>query len=469
MGNTLRGYRVLFVGITACVLVVLAGHARADDDADRELIQLVIELLADNDKDIRALAFEQVRTEAMHASATKQFAAQLPKLTAEAQVGLLGALATRGDQAARSAILKLLAESPPESVRVAAISAIGALGTSEDTSLLIDTMTTGSTSDAAAARESLVRLSGDDVTAKIVDEFASANTEIQVALIEILAERRAVDTIPDILSLATESDAAVRRAAMAALGQIAGPEHIGDMLPGVLAAEPGRERDSAEKCVMFVANRIDEASSRADPVLAAMEMMNADDRTALLSTLGRIGGPAAQRRIEAAIADPDPRLHDLGVRALCNWPNASIAPRLIELAKTDEHEGHRIRALRALIRVAPLPDERSDDERLALLKRAMELSPRPSEVNQALDRARAIRTLDSLEFIEPYIDQPPFSKQACLSIVELAHHRELREAHKTEFHAALDKVIATSEDPVIVDRARRYKNNQTWVRPKKPG
>jgi hypothetical protein len=51
-------------------------------------------------------------------------------------------------------------------------------------------------------------------------------------------------------------------------------------------------------------------------------------------------------------------------------------------------------------------------------------------------------------------------------VVELAHHRGLREPNKAEFDQALDKVIQTSQDATVVDRAQRYKKGQTWVRPK---
>ncbi len=83
-----------------------------------------------------------------------------------------------------------------------------------------------------------------------------------------------------------------------------------------------------------------------------------------------------------------------------------------------------------------------------------------------LKRASAIRSVETLHFILPYLDQPAFAEQACESIVELAHHRGLREPNKAEFHQALDRVIATSKDAVVIDRANRYKRDQTWVRPK---
>ncbi len=121
--------------------------------------------------------------------------------------------------------------------------------------------------------------------------------------------------------------------------------------------------------------------------------------------------------------------------------------------------------LAALIRVAPLPDKRPDSERLALLKKAMEMSTRDAERSQVLRRARAIRTVETLRFLTPFLEQPEFAQLACESVVELAHHRGLRQPNKAEFDKALDKVIATSKDAVVVERANRYKRNQTWARP----
>jgi HEAT repeat protein len=438
----------------------------AASGSDDELVQLVINLLGEKDKELRALGFDQVRSEAKGAAATKRFAEQLSKLPAEAQVGLLSALADRGDSAARPAVLDLLKKSNDESVKVAAIGALGSLGEPADLPLLVGSLTSGSKAQQAAARASLVRMRGEAVPAAIVAEMKRAEPPARVALIEVLTTRRALDTIPDLLAAAMEADPIVRGAALTALGQLAGPEHISGMMQAVLKAERGRERDAAERAIMQVCARIADADKRADPLLAAMGKLGEADRSAMLPTLGRIGGPKARTAIESAIAATDPAEHEVGIRALCNWPDSSIAERLVELAEKDDHAAHRSMALAALIRVAPLPDKRPAAEKLALLKKAMSMCTRDEERLLVLKRASAIRTLDTLRFITAYLDQPAFAQQACESVVELAHHRSLREPNKAEFHAALDKVIQTSKDAVVVERANRYKRDQTWVRPK---
>jgi hypothetical protein len=309
-------------------------------------------------------------------------------------------------------------------------------------------------------------LSGDGAVAAIAEQMKNAPASLHVALIGILTERRALEAIPELLADAIGDDPAVRSAAMVALAQLAGPEHVPGMVEAVLRADEGREREAAERAVATVCLRSENAENRELPLLEAFHARSAADQATLLSTLGRVGGPKSRAIIEAVIAADDPKRHELGLRALCNWPDASVAARLIELATNDDHPPHRTMTLRALIRVAPLADGRSDDEKLKLLQQAMTMCTRDEDRSFVLQRAAAVRIPESLDFVVPYLDQDAYAQQACQTVVELAHDRALRARHKAAFDAALDKVIEVSEDAVVVERATRYKAGQTWARPR---
>ena len=90
--------RWLLCGLCCLTLAVgVAGIAWAADDAGDEIIQMVIGLVGEKDKDLRAVGLQQVREGAKGSAATKQFAALLLKLPPESQAALLDALADRGD------------------------------------------------------------------------------------------------------------------------------------------------------------------------------------------------------------------------------------------------------------------------------------------------------------------------------------------------------------------------------------
>jgi hypothetical protein len=99
----------------------------------------------------------------------------------------------------------------------------------------------------------------------------------------------------------------------------------------------------------------------------------------------------------------------------------------------------------------------------------MELASGDEQRAMVLKRAPAIRSLETLRFVAPYLDQPQFTQMACLAVVELAHHKALRQPNKVEFNKILDKVLVLSKDPVVLLRAKRYQNDQTWVEKQQGG
>ncbi|HOA51097.1 MAG: HEAT repeat domain-containing protein [Thermogutta sp.] len=453
----------LFACGLGCSVLCLGEEA---SPPDTQLLQMVLELLREEDKDIRGLALEQIRNELKGEAVTRRLAEELPKLKSEAQVGLLGALVDRGDKAARPAIVSLLKETPDSAVRQAAMRALAFLGEPADAQLLLPFFLEGTDAERQAAQFALTRIPGAEVGAAIIQAAERASAEQFRRLIALLLERRESAATARLLEWAGSGDPARRAAAVAALGDLAGPEQLPQMVRLVLATPPGRDREAVEKAVMLVCARIPDPEQRDASLLAAMKSLNETERVTLLPTLGRVGGKSALAMIEAAIQSQDAARHEAGIRAIANWPDGSVAERLIELAQHDPHPAHRITCLRALIRVAPLATDRSDEEKLSLLKTAMSLCTRDEERLLVLQRAQAIRHVATLRYLMTFLDQPAYAEAACLSIVELAHHRDLREPNKAEFDKALDAVIRTSKDAVVVERANRYKKGQTWVRPK---
>ncbi|HEV3415596.1 MAG TPA: HEAT repeat domain-containing protein [Pirellulales bacterium] len=457
----LRPRGLLLLGIASLAsALALSGRSLAADDPADQLVPIVINLITDKDKDLRALGLQQVREQAKGAAATKRFAALLSELAPDVQAALLGALADRGDAAARPAVLEMLKSSDGR-VRAAAIHAMGPLGATEDTALLIHSLAGAAGPEKAAARDSLVRLSGDPVSQAIAAALAQVPPATRAELIAILATRRATIALPSLLVAAEDPDSGVRTAAMAALAELAGPDQVAGMVKGVLKAKAGAERDAAERAVMTVCFRIDDPNKRAEPLLAAMAKLTPDENTPLLSTLGRVGGTAALKIVNAAIADENPRRHAAGIRALCNWPDATVAAQIEGMVPPARDPDERTQLVRALIRVAALHDKRTDAERLAVLKRAMTLATTDEERNLVVKRCRTIRTVESLRYLVPYLEQPPFAQEACASVVELAHHKEVRVPNEAEFDRALDTVIRIGKDPDVVDHAQRYKKGET--------
>jgi hypothetical protein len=224
----------------------------------------------------------------------------------------------------------------------------------------------------------------------------------------------------------------------------------------MLKTPKGADRDELEKAVMLAVAQIAEVDRRTEAVLRGVDLKSDAQRVAFLPVLGRIGGRKALDVVQSALKSRNTEVYEAGVRAISNWPDASVADQLIELARGAREKRHRIWALRALIRVISLPGDKPDAQRLAALKQAMSMATREEERLLIVERAAAVRTIDTLRFVAPYLDQPTTAQQACRTVVELAHHEGLRKPNQKQFDPVLKKVIAISKDHGLVDRAKRY-------------
>ena len=457
--------RQLFGSFLAGLMLVLATVAlQAADAPPKQSVRLVLKLLADKDREFRAAGLDQVRNAARGEAFTQLFAAQLTKLDADGQVALLDALADRGDIAARSAVLDLFASSHDTNVRAAAISALGRLGGSEDLSLFIQSLSSGSSAERGAARESLIQIRGATINQALAADLESASPGVKAALIDILATRRAGDECPAFVKATVDEDSGVRRAAMSALGQLGRPEQIARMLPGVLKAQKGSERDEAEKNIAFICSRIENEDERGAALIDALNTVDEAQRDQLLSLLGRVGRKKLLDFVAGIATGKDAVRRQLGIDALSKWPDASVADTLFEIVNQSTDPAQRDQAFRGYVKVSATRDGRSDKERLNRLKEGVKAAKTPEEIALVLNRVRTAYDIDALRFVAPYVDQPQYAQIACETIVEIAHHREVRDPNKAEVNKMLDKVIAVSKDPVVVERANRYKRGETWDR-----
>jgi hypothetical protein len=450
----------------ACLCCCLP-RAIAAESVPQDAVQMTIDLITRDDPDFRGIGLDRVRHGLKGEATTQTLAGLLSKLAPARQVELTAALADRGDRAALPAVLALLAVSPDATVRAAAVHAVGSLGGNAEVATLTKSLATADP-EKAAARRALTVIRGADATALIVAATKQADAALRPVLIDILADRRAVTALPDLLVAAVGDDASTRTAAMRAISKFGGPEQVSGMVLGVLKANAGGERDEAERALVTVCTQ-NPGKERATEIL--LEQFKAADAIAqetLLTVLGRVGGNGAIAVVDGLLADSTAAKRKLGLTALTKWPDATVSQRLLDLLDKAQDPAERDLLLAALIRIAPLPDNKLNDaQKLELLQKTMSLCQRDDDRRRVLERANAIRTIGALRFVVPYLDDPNLAEPACLSVVELAHHRSLRDANKDEFMKALEKVLGTTKNEELVERADRYKQGQTWER-KKP-
>ena len=464
------------VNAVVCLVILLAFAppsllaAEAAEPPSRDVLDSVVELIRSGDADLLPVALEKVRGGLKGEDFTRELAeVVLPGLErSQEKAALIAALSDRGDKAALPAIMAM-AQGPAEAfVRAAAIRGVAALGGPDEVPFL-ESVLFGESGTVDAARGALVAIRSDIVSPRMVialgDKARSGSQRL--VIVGILSERRETSALPALVAAAVDADSDVRAAAMKSLGAIGGPEQIPGMVAGLLASRTDTERSEADRAIVQVCK---EHRSKDFAAAALLDRFRAADpaaREVLLPTLARVGGAAVLEIVDGLIASPDAADRKLGLVALSRWPDATVKDRLLHLVAQASTEEEREMLLAGLIRIAPLPNNSLEPaEKLALVKQTMALCRRDQDRGRLLERASAIRTVETLRFVLPYADQPALAESACQSIVELAHQRKLRDGNKDEFMAALDTVLATTKNEEIADRAQRYKLGKTWERKK---
>ncbi|MGA2033390.1 MAG: HEAT repeat domain-containing protein [Thermoguttaceae bacterium] len=328
-------------------------------------------LLPSNDRMSWAAAAGELRN--LSSADLRTVAADVPKLPAASQVAIIAAIRIRGDKTLAPIVLAA-ATSPHQEVRLAVARALCTVGDVTALPALVE-LAAADDPVGQTARQSLEAICGPKIDQQIIAAMRAEKDPVRRAgWIGVLQARRPVGVVGILLGEATEQGPEVRARALAALAKLAGAKDIPALVAIVLKTAKGPDREDAERAVQLVCRQIADVRQRAEPVLAIFRAAPAPQRVELLPLLGRIGGDAARQAIQQALDSQDPQLYEAGVRAISNWPDASVAEPLLQLARNAKAESHRRWALHAFIRVVSLPDQLPDAERLARLKLAIELS-----------------------------------------------------------------------------------------------
>jgi len=400
----------------------------------------VIELLKGADAELRGAAVMMVRA-APGASATKAFASALPKLPEAVQVLLLGALADRGDPSARDAVVSAMG-SESEAVKLAAIGALADLGDASVVDRLVKLAVAGG-KPADAARRSLYRVGGKDVNERLLGMASEGDAKARVEVITALGQRRCVGATGALLKAARDEDAAIRRAAVDALGLVATEKEVPAMVDLLVGAKAADEAQAVEKAILTAAGRIGKDKC-AGPVLAAAGKATGETRCTLVRLLGRIGGPKALAAVADAVDDADGKVRNAAIRSLSGMKDPAAAEPLLKVARSAKEDTHKVLALRGYVGLAREVGRhrRGAEKAVKMLAEAMKLAARPEERKMVLGALGGLRqaTPAALEMVVGHVGDKAVGNEAGAAALRLIN--ALRKRHKKEALAGARRVAA---------------------------
>ncbi len=444
------------VGYVLCPLLsvlcaVCLGAAEQQDDA----IGIVLDILKSGDQEMQAVAIAMVK-EMPGTEITKALAKELPNLSATSQVQLLSALGDRGDAAALPAVITAV-KAKDESVRIAALKAMGQLGDASSVGLLAQTAAATGGAEQKAARESLYRLRGPKVDEAVLAAIPKAVPKTKVELIKSTGERNISAGVSTLLKTATDSDRKVRVESFKVLKVIAGQEDLPALVELLLNLRSSSEANEAQKMVAAVAHKIEDKDRQAEAVLAVLpSVKDVKKQCSLLSVLGKIGDSSALPPLVEALNSDNIESRGAAIRALAEWPTSEPAIEMLKAAQNSQDRAHRILALRGSIRLLGLDTKRTPEETIEMYKKAMTLAPDAIEKRRVLSGLANTKSLGALQMSADYLQDKTLFREAEFAVVKIAEG--IYENFPQQTRDVLEKVLQASKNDPLRQQAQEVIN-----------
>ncbi len=438
---------LLLAWLTVTHTASLPAPAADSDAPDPALLEMIVDLLRETDRELRALGWQQVREQVPGAAATQRFVELLPLLLPEARAGLIEALGERGDPQARVAVVAAL-DSDHALVRVAALRALGSLGGAGDIPRLATIAVTGLDEEQRAAEQALLRLRGDDIHPAMVSVSESAQPGVRAQLLSALGARNATDALPAVLQAARHRDLTVQTAALQALRQLAAPADT-QLLVELLTGSHVHTAAAREHLLQILLTLGSRGGDSCVPALReGLEQTDEAGQILLLHALARAGGPAARDALLEHLDSETPTVRLESLRLLANEADPALVPPLLEIARGEELRPH-VLALRGLIRLADARDTRPADAEL--LGQLWTLTRRPEEQRLILAAYGRASGADTLTRLAALLDDSHLTEEIAWAIVAVAE----RSDHSEAVAPALQRVLDVSQHAWARERAEQ--------------
>jgi len=383
-------------GKTADALKLLAAVRKADVPKQRvrEAIRdeiviqgaagvpLLAEQLRSTDKALFALALGITR-EMRLPEVTQCLMAELPRAEAARQALIIQALADRGDAVALPAVLEL-AKSGVGASRLAALRALGRMGSATCVPVLLAAALEADEDVAKCAVGVLADLPGADVDKDLAAQLGQAQGKTRALLVDLAGRRAIVAAVPALVQAAGDADPQVRAAALTALGATIDVADLPKLIQWVVKPQDAGDVDAAQKALAAACQRMADRDAAARQLLKAMVDAPVAVKCRFLEILSTLGGAEAIAAMKAAMQDSDAEIQDTASRLLGAWMDLDAAPLLLDLAKNSTDDKYKIRAMRGYIRLVR-QFAMSDADRAKMCRQAMEAAQRTAEKKLVLE------------------------------------------------------------------------------------
>ena len=377
-------------------------------------------------RDLKGAAIEALEA-APGAKATAAIGDRMLASRGSEKVVLVQILGRRGGPAAVTALATASGDAA-EAVRLAAAQALGETGEASAVSPLVARLQDRSEAVRDAAELSLIQLRGKGVTGAEIKATAGAPGAVRVALLQALGDRKDPAAMPALLDALNDKSKPARMAALEGIAASARQTDAGARarLVEVLRKGDKDERQAALHALSRVPVSMIGSGEKAQFVSLEANAP-APMRASLLGTMASWNDPSLMDLFAKAAADSNEGVAVAGLSGLTPLlaqpiaaaKAASIQAELLDIAEKNSGAS-RAAALEGYLALA---DQRRGSDAagaLVMYHNALGLAQDDESRRAALRGVAAIGSVDSLRYVERFLDQGGAMGEAAVAAVAIA-------------------------------------------------
>lgn len=381
-------------------------------------IPLLMETFQSDRKQMFQLALGTVR-ELPGGAVDKALAAEMLKASPGRAALIVQAMADRSDTVDVAVVLKAAAAGETI-VRLSAIDALQRVGNSLCLPVLLDIAVGSDTDLSEAAQETLAVLPGRSVDGEIGVLLPTAKGDRERLLLQLIGQRRIVREVKTVeLALENSGDAAIRSAALVALGEIVPLSKLSVLISQAMRPTHAEDTAVARKALKAASVRMPDREACAEQLAAALSKAPSAAKATLLEILYAVGGKTALQTLATAAVDKDDQLQNKASELLGKWNGVEAAPVLLNLAKNAPAEKYRVRAVRGYIGIAR-KFAMSNKQRTDMCRNALIATDRTTEHKLVIDVLKLHPSTEGLQLSVKLINTATLKADASAAAIAIA-------------------------------------------------
>ncbi len=386
------------------------------DSPPSEVLDLFVRELENTSPDVRAVALQYLAKN-YNADTKKILREYLYKSELGLKYQILDTFYKMNDVSLFKDVEKLLKESD-ESLRTKAIATLVRLDPRQASRVLCKhILKTQSPKETEQVKIALLQCPPEDVLKNIGPAVKKAKNDQLVAVLQILAERRASKYFKTALKLTSNPDIKIKNSAFEALGYLATPEDVPILIDEML--KPNNPDAESYKNAIITTLKDTETPSNliVDRINASIQNPN----PLLFSILANICDEPATKFVEEWLNLPPTSENEakinLAISAVSQWKSPDILQVLLNFLEKYPQHPKKEDVWKAVVRGLSLGGLASD-EKVWVCEQALKYVPEKTE--EILKYLTGISHPDAFMLVSRYLDNPNYSMVSALSLARIA-------------------------------------------------